>query len=105
MTAAPTVGDLLAWLRPDVKRVYITGAPMGGAGIVALREWAREVREPWAPDGDQYVALAQPRLTYRNQLTGRTVTVLRAGPWFGESASPAVCAAAWTALEEALSVS
>jgi hypothetical protein len=97
------VATLLESLPADVRRVYLTGAEPGPGGIVGVREWARAVGEMWAPDGDQYLALAQPRLTYRHVLTGRKVYVLRAAPWFGDDASPATCAAAWDALEESLS--
>ena len=98
-----TSAALLESLPGDVRRVYVTGVEPGGGGIVALRQWAQACGERWAPDGDQYVAVAQPRLTYRDVLTGRKVYVMRAAPWFGADAGPAVCAAAWSALEAALS--
>lgn len=100
--AGATAGALLESLPTDCRRVYTTGAAPGGAGIVALRTWAAEHGAEWETAGDQYLALAQPRLTYTHRLTGRKVYVFRAAPWFGADASPATCASAWRSLGDAL---
>ena len=103
MTAPATVAGVLEHLPPDVRRVYLTGKEPGGGGIVNVRRWAQACGDSWSPQGDQYVSLSQPRLTYRHKLTGRVVYVLRAAPWFGDDATPDVAAGAWEALEESLS--
>ena len=97
-----TAGRMLERLPAECRRVYTVGTPAGGAGIVAFRAWAAEHGTEWQTEGDQYLALTQPRLTYTHRLTGRKVYVFRAAPWFGDDASPATCAAAWRSLADTL---
>lgn len=99
-----TVSELLDSLPAHVRRVYTTGDVPGSHGIVGLRRWALDCRPPWSPHGEQYVSVAQPRLTYRNELTGQRVVIMRADSWFGD-ADAGTCAAAWEQLADALTVS
>lgn len=98
-----SVGEMLATVPAHVRRVYVTGDVPGGHGIAGLRTWALAIAPPWKPLGDQYVSVAQPRLTYRHELTGQRVTIMRADSWFGD-ADPSTCATAWEMLGDALTV-
>lgn len=90
-------------------RIFLTGARPenqdGGATIAErVRAWAlTPPTADWETESHYLADPDLPVLRFRHRPTDRRVTIMRAASWWGETdASPAVCQAAWTGLENAV---